>query len=115
MLIHQNKPKCVSIEQQKRSHCIMQSMEKNSKLVETVIGGLLKYWPITNSVKEVMFLGELEAALEATHNTEFQRFMVPLFHQIARCVNSSHFQVMQMHFCHFFLCCIFSKSAVTFV
>ncbi|XP_071906920.1 serine/threonine protein phosphatase 2A 59 kDa regulatory subunit B' gamma isoform-like [Coffea arabica] len=95
VLIPLHKPKCLSMYHQQLSHCIMQFLEKDFKLVDTVIRGLLKYWPITNSVKEVMFLGELEAALEATHNTEFQRFMVPLFHQIARCVNSSHFQVAE--------------------
>jgi len=41
----------------------------------------------------VMFLGELEEVLEATQLAEFQRCMVPLFRQIARSMNSSHFQV----------------------
>ncbi|CDP11329.1 unnamed protein product [Coffea canephora] len=95
VLIPLHKPTCLSMYHQQLSHCIMQFLEKDFKLVDTVIRGLLKYWPITNSVKEVTFLGELEAALEATQNTEFQHFMVPLFHQIARCVNSSHFQVAE--------------------
>lgn len=68
-------------------------MEKDFKLADTVIRGLLKYWPLTNSSKEVMFLGELEEVLEATQAAEFQRCMVPLFRQIGRCLNSSHFQV----------------------
>ncbi|KAG0503288.1 hypothetical protein HPP92_003360 [Vanilla planifolia] len=42
-----------------------------------------------------MFLGELEEVLEATQEPEFQRCMVPLFRQIARCLNSSHFQVAE--------------------
>jgi len=42
----------------------------------------------------VMFLGELEEILEATQPAEFQKCMVPLFRQIARCLNSSHFQVV---------------------
>ncbi|CAO2035527.1 unnamed protein product [Urochloa humidicola] len=45
--------------------------------------------------KEVMFLGELEEVLEATQLAEFQRCMVPLFRQIARSMNSSHFQVAE--------------------
>jgi hypothetical protein len=36
-------------------------------LVSQVIGGLLKFWPILNSSKEVLFLGELEELLELTH------------------------------------------------
>ena len=93
-LIPLHKPKCVSMYHQQLSYCITQFVEKDFKLADTVIRGLLKYWPITNSSKEVMFLGELEEVLEATQAAEFQRCMVPLFHQIGRCLNSSHFQVL---------------------
>ncbi|KAE9619642.1 putative protein phosphatase 2A, regulatory B subunit, B56 [Lupinus albus] len=63
------------------------------KLADTDIWGLLKYWPVTNCQKEVLFIGELEEVLEATQAAEFQRCMVPLFRQISRCLNNSHFQV----------------------
>lgn len=94
-LIPLHKPKCVSMYHQQLSYCITQFVEKDFKLADTVIRGLLKYWPITNSSKEVMFLGELEEVLEATQPAEFQRCMVPLFRQISRCLNSSHFQVAE--------------------
>eukprot|EP00262_Sarcandra_glabra_P016228 TRINITY_DN5228_c0_g3_i1.p1 TRINITY_DN5228_c0_g3~~TRINITY_DN5228_c0_g3_i1.p1 ORF type:complete len:352 (+),score=50.73 TRINITY_DN5228_c0_g3_i1:59-1057(+) len=94
-LIPLHKPKCIPMYQQQLSYCITQFVEKDCKLADTVIRGLLKYWPITNSSKEVMFLGELEEVLEATQAAEFQRCMVPLFQQIARCMNSSHFQVAE--------------------
>ena len=68
-------------------------MEKDSKLAELVLTALLKYWPVTNSQKEVLFLGELEEILELTQPPEFQKIMVPLFRQLARCLNSQHFQV----------------------
>jgi len=93
-LIPLHKPKCIAMYHQQLSYCITQFVEKDCKLADTVIRGLLKYWPITNSSKEVMFLGELEEILEATQPAEFQKCMVPLFRQIARCLNSSHFQVM---------------------
>ena len=93
-LIPLHKPKCLVMYHQQLSYCITQFVEKDCKLADTVIRGLLKYWPITNSSKEVMFLGELEEVLEATQPPEFQRCMVPLFRQIARCLNSSHFQVL---------------------
>ncbi|KAL0381790.1 UNVERIFIED_CONTAM: Serine/threonine protein phosphatase 2A regulatory subunit B' eta isoform [Sesamum angustifolium] len=92
-LIPLHKPKCIPMYHQQLSYCITQFVEKDCKLADTVIRGLLKYWPITNSSKEVMFLGELEEVLEATQPPEFQRCMVPLFRQIARCLSSSHFQV----------------------
>ncbi|TXG54788.1 hypothetical protein EZV62_020044 [Acer yangbiense] len=94
-LIPLHRPKCVAMYHQQLSYCITQFVEKDCKLADTVIRGLLKYWPITNSTKEVMFLGELEEVLEATQPAEFQRCMVPLFRQIARCLSSSHFQVAE--------------------
>lgn len=41
-------------------------MEKDPRLAEPVVRGLLKFWPLTNSHKEVLFLGELEEVLELT-------------------------------------------------
>ncbi|GMI67094.1 hypothetical protein like AT3G26020 [Hibiscus trionum] len=94
-LIPLHKPKCIPMYHQQLSYCITQFVEKDCKLADTVIRGLLKYWPITNSSKEVMFLGELEEVLEATQLADFQRCMVPLFRQIGRCLSSSHFQVAE--------------------
>ncbi|XP_010554220.1 PREDICTED: serine/threonine protein phosphatase 2A 59 kDa regulatory subunit B' eta isoform [Tarenaya hassleriana] len=94
-LIPLHKPKCLATYHQQLSYCITQFVEKDCKLADTVIRGLLKYWPVTNSSKEVMFLNELEEVLEATQPPEFQRCMVPLFRQIARCLNSLHFQVAE--------------------
>ncbi|XP_027340930.1 serine/threonine protein phosphatase 2A 57 kDa regulatory subunit B' theta isoform-like [Abrus precatorius] len=94
-LIPLHKPKCLAMYHQQLSYCITQFVEKDCKLADTVIRGLLKYWPITNSSKEVMFLTELEEILEATQPVEFQRCMVPLFYRIAHCLNSSHFQVAE--------------------
>ncbi|KAI4388770.1 hypothetical protein MLD38_001072 [Melastoma candidum] len=94
-LIPLHKPKCIPMYHQQLSYCITQFVEKDCKLADTVIRGLLKYWPITNSSKEVMFLGELEEVLEATQPPEFQRCMVPLFRRVRNCLSSSHFQVAE--------------------
>ncbi len=61
--------------------------------ISQVIMGLLKYWPKTHSPKEVMFLNELEEILDVIEPVEFQKVMVPLFKQLAKCVSSPHFQV----------------------
>jgi serine/threonine-protein phosphatase 2A regulatory subunit B' len=102
-LIPLHKPKCIPTYHQQLSYCITQFVEKDCKLADTIIRGLLKYWPITNSSKEVMFLGELEEVLEATQPAEFQRCMVPLFRQIGRCLSSLHFQVGFFYKFHQFL------------
>lgn len=94
-LIPLHKPRCLSTYHQQLLYCVGQFVEKDFRLADTVIRGLLKYWPVTNSSKEVMYLSELEEILEATQAAEFERCMVPLFRQIGYCLNSSHFQVAE--------------------
>lgn len=40
-----------------------------------------------------MFLNELEEILDVIEPAEFNKIMVPLFKQLAKCVSSPHFQV----------------------
>ncbi|KAL5572717.1 hypothetical protein UlMin_022314 [Ulmus minor] len=94
-LIPLHKPKSVGIYHQQLTYCVVQFVEKDQKLASSVIKGLLKYWPITNSQKELMFLGELEEILEMTSMAEFQKIMVQLFRRIGCCLNSSHYQVAE--------------------
>ncbi|XP_006654101.1 serine/threonine protein phosphatase 2A 57 kDa regulatory subunit B' kappa isoform-like [Oryza brachyantha] len=94
-LVPLHKPKTVCVYLPQLTYCIIQFIEKEPKLAGTVIRGLLKYWPVTNSQKEMMFLGELEEVMELTEMPEFQKCMVPLFRRIAHCLNSSHFQVAE--------------------
>ncbi|XP_057478129.1 serine/threonine protein phosphatase 2A 57 kDa regulatory subunit B' kappa isoform-like isoform X1 [Actinidia eriantha] len=94
-LIPLHKAKSLGVYFQQLSYCVTQFIEKEPKLASTVIRGLLKYWPITNSQKEVMFLGELEEILEGINMGEFQKVMIPLFWRIGRCINSSHLQVAE--------------------
>ncbi|EPS61839.1 hypothetical protein M569_12952 [Genlisea aurea] len=94
-LIPLHKPKCVAAYHPQLSYCVTQFVEKDYRLADTVISGLLKYWPLTNCGKEVLFLGEVEEILEVTESAHFRRCMVPLFRQIGRCLNSPHFQVAE--------------------
>jgi serine/threonine-protein phosphatase 2A regulatory subunit B' len=91
-----HKPKCVAMYHQQLAYCVTQFVEKDSKLADPVLRGLLKYWPVTNSQKEVLFLGETEEILELTQTAEFQKVMMPLFRQLAKCLNSQHFQVRSL-------------------
>ncbi|KAA8535013.1 hypothetical protein F0562_030016 [Nyssa sinensis] len=92
-LIPLHKPKSVGIYHQQLTYCVVQFVEKEPKLACTVIKGLLKYWPLTNSQKELMFLSELEELLEMINMAEFEKIMVPLFRRVACCLTSYHFQV----------------------
>ncbi|KAL6610620.1 hypothetical protein ACP70R_040589 [Stipagrostis hirtigluma subsp. patula] len=95
VLVPLHKPKSVGLYLQQLTYCVTQFLEKEPKLASSVIIGLLRYWPITNSQKEVMFLSEIEEILESTSQVEFQKCMVPLFRRIAHCITSSHFQVAE--------------------
>ncbi|XP_073131280.1 serine/threonine protein phosphatase 2A 57 kDa regulatory subunit B' kappa isoform-like [Henckelia pumila] len=94
-LIPLHKPKSLAIYFSQLSFCVIQFIEKEPDLACSVILGLLKYWPVTNTQKEVMFLSELEEILEVINISEFQKIMVPLFCRIRHCINSYHFQVAE--------------------
>ena len=53
-------------------------MDKEPSLAEPVLGQLLKFWPLTNSQKEVLFLGELEEILEMTQVFNTKLFLLAL-------------------------------------
>lgn len=95
-LIPLHKPKTVATYHHQLAYCMTLFIEKDYRLSDVAIKGLLKYWPISNCGKEVLFLGELEEILEVTQSLEFQRCMVPLFKQIGRSIRSPHFQVSEL-------------------
>ncbi|KAB1996445.1 hypothetical protein ES319_D13G232100v1 [Gossypium barbadense] len=95
VLIPLHKPKSVGVYHQQLTYCVVQFIDKDPKLANSVITGLLKYWPVTNSQKELMFISESEEILEMISMTEFQKIMVPLFRRIACCLNSFHYQVAE--------------------
>ena len=63
----------------------VQFVEKDPKLGEPVLRALLRFWPLTNSQKEVLFLGELEEILEMT----LVRPLPALAARLAACCGSS--------------------------
>ncbi|XP_055387767.1 serine/threonine-protein phosphatase 2A 56 kDa regulatory subunit gamma isoform isoform X2 [Condylostylus longicornis] len=95
VLLPLHKAKSLSVYHPQLTYCVVQFLEKDPSLSEPVIRSLLKFWPKTHSPKEVMFLNELEELLDVIEPAEFQKVMVPLFRQIAKCVSSPHFQVAE--------------------
>ncbi|GBG25298.1 Serine/threonine-protein phosphatase 2A 56 kDa regulatory subunit delta isoform [Hondaea fermentalgiana] len=81
--------------QQQLEYCVTQFVEKDNKMAEPVVRGLLRYWPEVNSPKQCQFLHELEEILELIQLQEFRVIMVPLFRRIAQCLDSQHFQVAE--------------------
>ncbi|KAH8106980.1 phosphatase 2A regulatory B subunit-domain-containing protein [Cristinia sonorae] len=95
VLIPLHKVKSLSMYHPQLAYCVVQFLEKDAALAEDVVLGLLKYWPKVNSPKEVMFLSEMEEVLDVIDPAEFQKIQVPLFQQLARCINGQHFQVAE--------------------
>jgi len=95
VLLPLHKAKSLSVYHPQLAYCVVQFLDKDSSLTEAVIHSLLKYWPKVHSPKEVMFLNELEEVLDVMEPSEFKKVMIPMFHQVARCVSSPHFQVAE--------------------
>nr|XP_034326312.1 serine/threonine-protein phosphatase 2A 56 kDa regulatory subunit delta isoform-like isoform X17 [Crassostrea gigas]XP_034327053.1 serine/threonine-protein phosphatase 2A 56 kDa regulatory subunit delta isoform isoform X16 [Crassostrea gigas] len=95
VLLPLHKAKSLSVYHPQLAYCVVQFLEKDPSLTEPVIMGLLKFWPKVHSPKEVMFLNELEEILDVIEPAEFNKIMVPLFKQLAKCVSSPHFQVAE--------------------
>eukprot|EP00916_Digyalum_oweni_P020364 GHVL01033912.1.p1 GENE.GHVL01033912.1~~GHVL01033912.1.p1 ORF type:complete len:508 (-),score=92.08 GHVL01033912.1:176-1699(-) len=77
------------------SYCMAQYVEKDPRLAELIIRGLLRYWPVTNTPKAVLFINEVEEILELTQQPEFQKVESSLFKKLAICIESPHFQVAE--------------------
>lgn len=95
VLCPMHKVKSLSNFHQQLSYCVTQFVDKDPTLATPVISACLQCWPVTNSQKEVLFLGELEELLELTQQDEFAQVMKPLFTQLNRSIGSQHFQIAE--------------------
>merc|ERR1719191_2383849 len=77
------------------SYCMMQYIEKDHSLSVMILQGLLRYWPITDSSKQVLFLNQIEEILEVVMPQDFDAIKIPLFRRLEQCIRSSHFQVAE--------------------
>jgi len=98
-LLPLHKPSNVQAYHPQLCYCIVQFVEKDERLAEIVMQHLLKWWPHTNSQKQVLFLGEIEEIVEIIAEVEFTKIMIPLFERVAKCLQSSHFQVAERALC----------------
>lgn len=54
--------------------CMKNFLEKDKNLGIDLIVGLLKFWPITNPAKEVVYISEIEEILELVSFEAEKRF-----------------------------------------
>jgi serine/threonine-protein phosphatase 2A regulatory subunit B' len=94
-LIPLHKVKSVATFHNQLAYCVTQFVEKDPKMIEPIVLGILRFWPNSSSPKQVLFLNELEDLLELTQPSEFAKIAGPLFERINLCVDSPHFQVAE--------------------
>jgi len=94
-LIPLHKVKCLPSFHQQLSYCMAQYGEKDPRLAYNIVSSLLKFWPVSITSKQVLFLNELEETLELTQPEEFHRMQDALFRRIALCITCPHFQVAE--------------------
>jgi len=94
-LIPLHKVKSLASFHQQLSYCMAQYVEKDPRLAYDIITSMLKFWPVSITSKQVLFLNELEETLELTQPPEFYRMQDLLFKRIALCITCPHFQVAE--------------------
>mmetsp|Transcript_121201 Transcript_121201/g.302483 ORF Transcript_121201/g.302483 Transcript_121201/m.302483 type:complete len:469 (-) Transcript_121201:45-1451(-) len=94
-LIPLHKVKSLASFYQQLSYCMAQYVEKDPRLAYDIITSMLRYWPVSITSKQVLFLNELEETLELTQPSEFHRMQDVLFRRLALCITCPHFQVAE--------------------
>ena len=90
-LIPLHKVSNLSAFHQQLSQTVVFYVEKDPYLSAKVVSGLLRFWPQTNSAKEILFLNELEEVLEKTPPQCFGGILERLFSRLSICISSVHF------------------------
>jgi len=94
-LIPLHKVKSLASFYQQLSYCMAQYVEKDPRLAYDIITSMLRFWPVSITSKQVLFLNELEETLELTQPSEFHKMQHVLFRRLARCITCPHFQVAE--------------------
>jgi len=94
-LIPLHKVKTLASFHQQLSYCMGQYVDKDPALAYDVITSMLRFWPVSASSKQVVFINMLEETLELTQPPEFLRLQERLFRQIALLLSSPQFQVAE--------------------
>lgn len=94
-LIPLHKVKSLANFHQQLSYCMAQYIEKDQRLACDIISSMLRFWPMSITSKQVLFLNELEETLEMALPEDFAKIQKRLIARIAKCVACPHFQVAE--------------------
>ncbi|KAM7258930.1 hypothetical protein ACFE04_014671 [Oxalis oulophora] len=95
ILIPLHKRKGVQVYHRQLAYCVAQFVHKEPVLGGIIVRGILRYWPVSNCQKEVLFIGELEELVENIDPDQYRKLALPLCSQITRCLNSCNSQVAE--------------------
>ncbi|CAD7936012.1 unnamed protein product [Amoebophrya sp. A120] len=94
-LIPLHKVKSLASFHQQLSYCMTQFVEKDPKLAIDIVISMLKFWPVSLTSKQILYLNELEEILELVQPPEFVAIQKQLFKRVALCIDCPHFQVAE--------------------
>jgi len=98
--------------------CSMLFLSKDHNLATPLVQGLLRYWPFGNSLKETLFLTELQEVLEVCDLAKLEGMIKKLFRRLVKCISGPHLQVADRAMCFFendyFLNILKSYKHITF-
>ncbi|KAF4039045.1 Protein phosphatase 2A regulatory B subunit (B56 family) [Phytophthora infestans] len=88
-------PAFISYHQQ-LAYCMIQYVSKDHTLFTPIVRGLIKFWPVGNSFKEVIFIVEFEEMLEhVLAESDFDLISPKLARRLGQCMVSDQFQVAE--------------------
>lgn len=74
-------------------HCSMLLMIKDKSLPVPYIQGLLRYWPVGDSDKEILFISEINEVIGFCEMSLIEPIIIKLFKRLIRCIASPHVYV----------------------
>ncbi|KAK6916226.1 Protein phosphatase 2A, regulatory B subunit, B56 [Dillenia turbinata] len=95
VLIPLHRPKGMQVYHRQLTYCVSQFVQKEPALGGTALRGILKYWPMSNCQKEVLFIGELEELVDIVDPEQYKKLALPICTQITKCFNSWNSQVAE--------------------
>jgi serine/threonine-protein phosphatase 2A regulatory subunit B' len=75
--------------------CVQQYIKKDAELIPIIVRELLKLWPVSCSLKELIFISELSEIFNSMSDEQFKDLMFDLFHRVGLCITSDNFQVSE--------------------
>jgi serine/threonine-protein phosphatase 2A regulatory subunit B' len=97
-LIPLHKPKNIIPYHPQLSYCVAQYLEKDPNLTETVFKALIRYWPVANTRKQLLFLTEIEDLLQVVEPEQFVVIQEMLFRKLCEAIVSPAFQIVEKVF-----------------